>query len=491
MSRFKRREFVRYGALFGASSILPAWSASTRSGADYDVVIIGAGMAGMAAARVLKQLEPGLKVLLLEARDRIGGRMYTVPDNRHKLSPHGIELGAQYIHGSNAATWELIEEFGLLTRPSDSLGDPQFRRYIPGLGSQAPGQKSPAQLTAKIRAAWKAYKGPDISYEEFVRTLELTPTQERNSAAEAISWSSEPDRLSIKAAVIDGTLWDNYADQDFQIVGGYGALANKMAEGLKGKIQLSSTVTDIFWREGLTGLSYENNRRKTSLTARRLIVSVPIGVLQSQQLSILPPLPHWKRQSIAALEMGQVVVVPLQFSDPLWRYKMPGTGGWTTPDERISFHLPHPPGSAGRSVVGWFAGSAAQQLSDLGERGGLRQVLAWLSEASGSQTLENSLSWYRFMDWVSDPYSQGSYSFTRPGGHGQRERLAEPVANTVFFAGEATAPPPHYQTVHGAYMSGKRVAAEVAASLKAGASSGIMEDIPLPLKKHEPIIDQL
>ena len=488
MSQIRRREFIRYGAALGASTAFPAWSASTRAGADYDVAIIGAGMAGMAAARLLG---PELKVLLLEARDRVGGRMYTVPDILRKLSPHGIELGAQYIHGSKAATWELIEELGIRTRPSDILGGPQFRRYIPGQEPPPPNRKTPAQLTAEIRAAWKAYDGPDISLQEFVQTLDLTPAQERSAAVQAISWSSEPSRLSIKAAVIDGTLRDNYADQDFQIIGGYSTLANKMAADLKGKIQLSSTVTDIFWREGLTGLSYNYNRVSTSLTARRLIITLPIGVLQSQQLSIQPPLPHWKLQSIDALEMGQVVVVALQFSDPLWRDEMPGPGGWRTPDQRISFQLPHPASAAGRSVIGWFAGSAAQQLSDLGERAGLQQVLSWLSEASGLQNLKSRINWYRYKDWVSDPFSQGSHSFTRPGGHGQRERLAEPVASTVFFAGEATAPPPHYQTVHGAYMSGKRVAAEVAASLKAGASSGIMEDIPLQLKEHTPIIDPL
>lgn len=491
MSQFRRREFIRYGAVLGASSIAPAWSASTSVGADYDVAIIGAGMAGMTAARLLAHAGPGLKVLVLEARDRVGGRMYTLPDKRRELSPHGIELGAQLIHGSKAATWELIEEFGIRTRPLDSLGEPLFHRYIPGQGSQALDREGLAQLTADIRAAWKAYDGPDISFQEFVQTLELTPAQERRSTAEAIGWSSEPSRLSIKAAVLDGALWDDYADQDFQIVGGYSSLANRMAKELKGKIQLSSKVTDIFWREGLTGLSYEYNRVNTSLTARRLVITLPIGVLQSNQVPILPALPHWKQQSINALEMGQVVVVPLQFSDPLWRKEVPGSGGWETPDERISFHLPHPANAGGRSVIGWFAGSAAQQLSELGEHAALAQVLTWLYEASGVQNLKSRLSWYRYNDWVGDPYSLGSYSFTRPGGHGQRKRLAEPVANTVFFAGEATAPPPHYQTVHGAYMSGKRVAAEVAASLKAGAASGIMEDIPLQIKENEPIIDPL
>ena len=189
--------------------------------------------------------------------------------------------------------------------------------------------------------------------------------------------------------------------------------------------------------------------------------------------------------------MGQVVVVAMQFEGPLWEQEIPGPGGWITPDQRIVFGLPHPPNKAGRAVTGWFAGSAAQQLSELGEEAGLQQALDWLAEASGTQGLAGKLKWYRFKDWVSDPYSEGSYSFTLPGGQEARNMLAKPVGNTVFFAGEATAAAPHYQTVHGAYMSGKRVAAEVAASLKPVIKPPDVETTPELLEEEEPILNPL
>ena len=165
--------------------------------------------------------------------------------------------------------------------------------------------------------------------------------------------------------------------------------------------------------------------------------------------------------------MGQAVVVPMMFSEPFWGADA-APGYWSDYADRISFGFPHPPGEGGNAVIGWFAGAAAQELSDLGPEAGLARVLRWLQEASGQQDIVDKLRWYHFKDWVTDPYSLGSYSFTRPGGHGQRQVLSEPVSGTLYFAGEATAPPPHYQTVHGAYLSGIRVAEQVAARLKVG-----------------------
>ncbi|MEP5764017.1 MAG: NAD(P)/FAD-dependent oxidoreductase [Halieaceae bacterium] len=488
MVEYSRRDILKSAAATGAAALLGSRSSHAAVGADYDVVIVGAGMAGMTAARLLSQAGPGLKVLILEARDRVGGRMYTLYDKEQGLPRHGVEVGAQFIHGSKASSWELIKEFDIQTRARPGPGELDFLYYEPGRSSYRPDWEAAEQLQASVGSAYGEYIGPDSSYKAFVDGLGLGPLQREQAYAEALSWSAEPDRQSLKAVIEDGARWDSYKDDDFQLVGGHGKLAAKMADELFGKIQLSSPVSEIFWRHGLAGISYNYRGSKTSITARRVIITAPIGVLQSNTMRIEPALPNWKQRAIDSLEMGQVVVAPMLFSEPFWQKSITAPGGWISPADRIVFSANHPVGEAGHAVTGWFQGRAASELSALGAEAGMEQVLAWFEAASGVGKLREKLSWHHFQDWVSDPYSLGSYSVTRPGGLGQRAALARPVANTLYFAGEATAAPPHYQTVHGAYSSGKRVASEVATSLKVGKR----EDTPATLEEEdEPIIDLL
>lgn len=487
----KRRDFIHYSGAVGAAAMGSEFSRAA-SGTDYDVVIIGAGMAGMTAGRLLGRAGPGLKVLILEARDRVGGRMYTAADQGRKLSPHGVELGAQYIHGSKASTWELIKEFDLVTRSTDTPGGSAYRHFQPGQIAYEPDWEAIEQLSQRLRTAWDAYQGPDISYQAFVERLDLSTQEQEMLYDEAASWSGDPSRLSIKAAMLDGAQWDAYQDEDFQIAGGYSRLANRLARELSGQIQLSSKVTEIFWRPGLAGISYEYKGTRAALTTRRVINTLPIGVLQSGLVSIQPELPPWKQQAIDSLEMGQVVVVQMLFADAFLPDKLPAPGGFSTPDGNIAFEFPHPATPGGQAITGWFSGSAAQQISDMGEEAGLKQILKWLGAAANLDHLQRQLTWYRYKDWIKDPYSLGSYSITRPGGHGARETLSKPLGNTMFFAGEATAPPPHYQTVHGAYMSGKRVALEVSESLRADPDAQLTEDQPVILEEDDgPIMELL
>jgi monoamine oxidase len=448
-------------AAIGSAGLFTSRSAFSALGADYDVVIVGAGVAGMTAARILSQAGPGLKVIVLEARDRVGGRLLTLYDKKN-LPSHGVEVGAQYIHGSEAPIWELVQRYQIGTRSSEHLGE--FRkRYLDG------GQPDPQRFRELMSLAAKALPGQqsrDISFRQLADGLDIGEAEREVLFSEALSWSAEPENISARAVIQDGRLWDDWHDGDFQVVGGYSELANKMAAEIEGRIQLSSVVKDIFWRQGLVGIRYKYGGITTALTCRQLILTLPVGVLQGGDISIQPALPPSAQKAIDSLEMGQVVVVPMLFSEPFWNSDdVPGS--WTDPAGRRNFTFPHPVGQGGNGVRGWFTGAAARELSDAGPELGLARVLRWLEEASGAQGIAEKLRWHHFQDWMKEPYTQGSYSITRPGGHGQRQALAEPIEGTLYFAGEATAPPPHYQTVHGAYLSGKRVATQVAKALKA------------------------
>ncbi|MEH6517720.1 MAG: NAD(P)/FAD-dependent oxidoreductase [Halioglobus sp.] len=474
MSRLKRRELLQRGAALSAAAMLGPIGSASAVGIDYDVIIIGAGISGMSAARMMSKVGPGLKVLVLDARDRVGGRIYTSTDD---VSPHGVELGAQFIHGSKAATFELVEEYGLQTRSMNHFGEPEYLYFNEGQQAAPLNEDAREASYTKLQQAYAAYEGPDISLGEFTEKLGLDGPDPDTISTEANSWSAEPDRISMRAAVEDGAQWDEYLDENFIIFGGYSRLVKKMEAELSGRIRLESVVTDILWGEEFCGVIYKDRGIESAVTARRVIVTVPVGVLHSGDLKFQPPLPKAKQSALNTIEMGQAVVVPMLFEKAFWQGVIPSPGGLSRMDGRVHFSVPHDVRPEGNAISGWFTGSAAQQLSALGPEAGLQLVLQWLEQASGFTDLQQQLTWHAFKDWQTDPYSYGSYSITRPGGQGQRAELAKPVANTLFFAGEATQPAPHYQTVHGAYLSGLRVVDEVASSLdlKVGEEGVIIE----------------
>jgi monoamine oxidase len=473
MERSTRRSFIQNSALLTASAVLGRAQAQGFAGADYDAVIIGAGMAGMTAARLLSKEGPGLKVLILEARDRVGGRMYTHPDR--DVVPHGVEMGAQMIHGSKVATWELIKEFNIQTRPLSGYGaerDLVFRR---GELAQAVDEESIEAAWDVVEAASAEYQGPDISWQSFLDSVDLTPLQRESLGSAAQSLSAEPNAVSLQSVMAMEGAWEESTDQNFQIIGGYSQLARKMAAELTCKIELNSEVNGVYWRPGLAGISYRSNGSTQTLTTKRLVITVPIGVLQSGALAIQPALPDWKQGSIDALEMGSAVVVQMLFRLENGKALFPESLSYFTADDRLSFTSPHGPRGDVQAISTWISGSSAEKVSRMGQEQGVAYLLSLLEAASGVEKLNEKLTWYQYKDWIKDPYSRGSYSFTRPGGVGQRKHLGKPVEGTLFFAGEATVESPHYQTVHGAYASGKRVADEVAATLDIYGDAPIIE----------------
>jgi len=451
MTPVTRRHFLARSAIAGAGALLYGCGrfASTRL---HDVIVLGAGMAGLAAARDL--VRGGLDVLVLEARDRVGGRMHTLPEP----SPHGLEVGAQMVHGSRAATWELIREFGIETR---DLGDWSRVEWQPQRGFRTPDPKRIGSLYARLHEAYHGYRGEDTTYQQLLDSLKLSEEEQGLVSYYALGWSAEPDEVSLRTAMEDTPAWEAYVDTNYQVVGGYGNLARKLAEGLGERLRLSSVVQAVDWKPDRVEVTCEHGGMAEKARGRRVIITLPIGVLQAGQPVFSPVLPEWKAHSIGALRMGRVVVLHFLFDDWFWRHPAPGIRGWSMSGGRISFQDFHPPGKGMPALEGWITGRAAQELSDLGDQEGTKRALAWIEEAFPRSRASQRLQWSTMRDWIRDPYALGSYSFTLPGGAGQRAILATPVQDCLYFAGEATEAPPHYQTVHGAYISGRRAAREV------------------------------
>src|SRR5438552_7330890 len=164
MTRITRRGFVKATALSGVGVVLQGCTLpALRS--PFDVAVIGAGMAGMTAAREL--IRSGLDVVVLEARGRVGGRLETL----EAPAPHGLEVGAQMVHGSRAPTWALIREVGIETRP---LQDWTPWQWTARRGFVKPIPEHLAEIERRLDEAYHAYRGPDISYQRFLDTLSIT-----------------------------------------------------------------------------------------------------------------------------------------------------------------------------------------------------------------------------------------------------------------------------------------------------------------------------
>lgn len=460
MSRFTRRNFLRTAALAGAGAALHGCGRSLIQ-KSHDVVVIGAGMAGLTAARDM--LGAGLEVVVLEARDRVGGRIHTL----HEPAPHGLEIGAQMIHGSRAPTWELVREFGIETRPfPDWITWP----WSAAAGFQKPDRVREAGVEERLERAFHAYRGEDVSFQRFLDDQKFTPEEQESLGEHALSWSSEPAEISLRAAMEDEAAWEMYFDRNYQVVGGYDRLPRKLADALGDRVRLSSVVREIAWGRYDAVVSYERNGRTETARARRALVTLPIGVLQSDTPVFSPELPAWKRESIRSLKMGRVVVVHFLFDTWFWRDAVPGLPGFSTRGGRISFWDPHPIGTGAPVLLGWITGVPAQELSDLGGEAARDRALGWVEEVFPSSGARQRLKWSSVRDWLKDPYSHGSYSFTCPGGAMARSILATPIEG-LHFAGEATAAPPHYQTVHGAYLSGRRAGREILAAMGANSAA--------------------
>ena len=454
MRRLTRRALLKTAALAGAGVALQRcspWSVLKT----HDVVVVGAGMAGLTAARDL--VRAGLDVIVLEARDRVGGRIQTL----HEPAPHGLEVGAQMIHGSRAPTWELVRQFKIETRPF-----PEWTTWAWSAagGFQKPDQGREEEVDHRLARAYHAYRGDDTSFQKFLDDQKFTPEEQDSVAEHALSWSAEATEVSLRAAMEDDAAWNSYLDRNYQVVGGYDKLPRKLAEGLEDRLRLSSVVKRIEWDRFGATVAYESGGRTVTVRARRAVVTLPIGILQTDTPVFSPALPPWKRRAIQSLKMGRVVVAHFLFDARFWRDTIPELPGWSARGGRISFWDPHPIGKGAPVLLGWITGLASQELSDLGEEAGRGRALSWIEEAFPSAGVRRRVQWSSLRDWIRDPYSLGSYSYTCPGGGLERAVLATPLEG-LHFAGEATAQAPHYQTVHGAYLSGRRAAREILGAL--------------------------
>ncbi len=409
-----------------------------------EVIVIGAGIAGLAAAHALTQ--DGRQVRVLEARNRIGGRIWT--DDTPADGP--IERGAEFIHGDSVAVWQYVRMLGL-TAEKAPLWDGR-RVFHEGRLHKASALAADTDITrlTHIDADILAYRGPDISFADWLTAAHYNGTARHIADIRyAHASATTPERSSIHAMQSEFAAQQREGGDDYHIRDGYARIVEWFATGLQ--IQTESPVCALTQGEaGVTVTLLNGDIHR----ARRVIVTIPLALLQRSAITFTPALSPEKQTAIRSLDMGSGCKVILRFRNPFW-------------DDQTTFITLADPAPVWWTIdplrpvlVGLFTGPRADAL--LTNPQPIETCRALLRAVYGTVVDETFVSG-ECVDWSSDPWCMGGYSSVPVGALAARAGLAVPEGR-IHFAGEATALDGHPASVHGALVSGQRAAAEIRAA---------------------------
>jgi monoamine oxidase len=440
---------------------------------DVDVVVVGAGVSGLAAARRLT--ETGARVAVLESRDRIGGRISTVRDAR---TPVPIELGAEFIHGSAEEVVEIVEAAKL--RVCDTHGG---RWRASGRRLTPLDEHDFWTDIGRVMKRLDPQRTPDRSFQEFLDTKPggATLAAQRTLAREFIAGfhAADLERISERSLADGGAPEDESEERMGRVIDGYDHVPKQLASRVT-DVRLGHRVTEIVWEPGSVQAHFTmTNARGTtvagSVTARAAIITVPLGVLQQTDgpsaITFTPDVDDIRRAA-SQLAMGAVVRIPMLFREPFWEAKslQRRTGGRSlaglsflhSADDDLPVWWTAAPVRAA-TLVGWAGGRRAERLAARSTSEIEERALAALARQFGMQRrrLASLLEHCWYHDWTNDPHALGAYSYALVGGSHAGKRLARPVDDTLFFAGEAADEDGRNGTVHGAIGTGYRAAAAI------------------------------
>jgi monoamine oxidase len=439
----------------------------------HDVIVIGAGASGLTAAAKLATV--GYNVAILEARDRMGGRMFTVHDSKCGAP---VELGAEFIHGRPPEIWDLLKRHKL--KAKEVIGDGWCAQE--GRLTKCAFFPDVDQILEKM-----SDRGPDQTFSQFLRdccgkkdkhlevakkwaTGYVSGFNAADPAVVGVHWLVKGMRSEKKIG----------SDRIFHVHGGYASLVDVLYRQITAAgvgVHKGAVAEAINWRRGRVEIKTRMKNEAYIFAASQALITVPLGVLQARAgskgaIRFDPALPASKQDAIRGLMMGKVIRVTLRFRERFWESLPKNRGGnpktmknmsflfstdawfptwWTTTPQPLPF------------ITGWAPFRCAQKLSGKSVEFVAEQGLKALHRLLGvsMRELEDMFEHAYSHDWQTDPFSRGAYSYGKVGGDGAEEALAKPVMDTLFFAGEATDPNGQNGTVHAAIASGYRAADEI------------------------------
>jgi monoamine oxidase len=419
------------------------------------VIVIGAGASGIYAAHLL--IKQGVEVIILEASNRIGGRMMA----NTSFADFPIEMGAEEIHGRRSVLFDLASfvspENLVEHNGKDFYWMNNLLRDEQNLLSQAE-YASELETMFQIIDSFGTYPEENKLLSQYLVDFPLISTLHPIvNALVSNEYGSSNNRIGMHA-LKEAEAGYSSGDESFGLDGiSYWQLFERAFADAIDKVILNEAVQTIDY-------SGSNVRVKSihgvDYIADRVLLTIPLPILKNNSVEFQPELPPDKIQAIQSIEMGTGIKITLKFSSPFWDTDTRSILGasivpeyWVTTADKTS---------NGFYLTAFVMGESADQLALLSENAAIQELLTELSLLYPNGNVQSMYSGeFLYKNWANEPYIGGAYSFPSLNSEGQREKLAAAVSNKLFFAGEATNFNGHLATVHGAMETGYRAAIEI------------------------------
>lgn len=417
------------------------------------IIVIGAGIAGLTAAMILHQ--SGANVVVLEAQQMVGGRIKSLEN----FGESTIELGAEFVHGEHSAWFDLLKKNKIKLENIENK--PWEHYHINGelWSEEKLLETDDFNHLIEIKNSLYHYKGKEISIKQYLQKKEEL---EEEAIAIIENWLSAEygdslDNMSLPAFARAGNAWQagqkNYTLKEKSIK----ETIETIFAPILPLIQYQKIVQEIDYQDKNITIKTIDNQ---IFEAEKIIITVPISVLQKNKISFKPDLPPRRKEAIKNLKMAPIIKVILKFTQNFWGNEM--SGFYTSFPHIINFY-PSSKVEKDNILTTFLSGEQAyyfQELEKKKKNDGINFLLEILCDTFNNRTPNFSFEKSYLMDWSEIPYIEGGYSIPTPKAYFWRKKLSLPLRNKIFWAGEATSAR-HPASVNGALETGFRAAKQI------------------------------